>query len=302
MSNLTNVGQLDRKKYIGGSDVAGILGVSPWKTPLQVYLAKTEQDTEVITEAKQKIFNRGKRMEPYLIDLLSEELGITIKDRGNRYIDSEHDFIAAEIDAETVDGRNVEIKTANQFSASQWGDKGSDEIPVYYAAQAMHGLMVTGKDECIFGVLIGSDDFRTYVIKRDQETIDAIRQKELDFWNNHVLKGVPPEPTNVDDIKKLYGKDSGSIIEADRNIETDIIVLKSLKDELKALEDRIETHENNIKMYLKDHATLTLHGLPVATYKSQQAKRFDSTAFKAKHPDLYEQFIKVTESRIFRVK
>ena len=162
--------------------------------------------------------------------------------------------------------------------------------------------MVTGKDECIFGVLIGSDDFRTYVIKRDQETIDAIRQKELDFWNNHVLKGVPPEPTNVEDIKKLYGKDSGSIIEANRSIETDIIVLKSLKDELKALEDRIETHENNIKMYLKDHATLTLHGLPVATYKSQQAKRFDSTAFKAKHPDLYEQFIKVTESRIFRVK
>ena len=68
------VGNIDRQKYIGGSDVAAILGISPWKTALDVYLDKTTPRKEETDPGKQRVFNRGKRMEQYVIDLLAEEL------------------------------------------------------------------------------------------------------------------------------------------------------------------------------------------------------------------------------------
>ena len=37
---ITEKQRLERKKSIGGSDVAAILGLSPWKTPGDVYLEK----------------------------------------------------------------------------------------------------------------------------------------------------------------------------------------------------------------------------------------------------------------------
>ncbi|MFU7797208.1 YqaJ viral recombinase family protein, partial [Pseudomonas aeruginosa] len=82
---LASVGALDRTKYLGGSDVAGILGISPWRTPLDVYLDKVQPRTGPVDPAKQKIFTRGQRMEPYVIDLLAEETGLKIVGRGNRY-------------------------------------------------------------------------------------------------------------------------------------------------------------------------------------------------------------------------
>ncbi|MFP7807163.1 YqaJ viral recombinase family protein, partial [Pseudomonas aeruginosa] len=135
---LASVGALDRTKYLGGSDVAGILGISPWRTPLDVYLDKVQPRTGPVDPAKQKIFTRGQRMEPYVIDLLAEETGLKIVGRGNRYRDQKHDFMAAEIDAEAASGENIEIKTVSPFKAKDWGEVQTDAIPVHYTAQAMH--------------------------------------------------------------------------------------------------------------------------------------------------------------------
>ncbi len=152
---MQNAGSMDRTKYLGGSDVAGILGISPWRTPLEVYLDKVQPRIKPVDPSKQKVFTRGQRMEPYVIDLLSEETGLEIIHRGNRYIHRDYGFIAAEIDAEAATGENIEIKTVSPFKAKEWGEVQTDAIPVHYTAQAMHGLMVTGKQVCVFGVLMG---------------------------------------------------------------------------------------------------------------------------------------------------
>ncbi|USQ51192.1 YqaJ viral recombinase family protein [Serratia marcescens] len=94
---------MDRTKYLGGSDVAAILGISPWRTPLEVYLDKVQPRIKTIDPNKQKVFTRGQRMEPYVIDLLAEETGFEIVSRGNRYIHRDYNFIAAEIDFEYFD-------------------------------------------------------------------------------------------------------------------------------------------------------------------------------------------------------
>lgn len=57
------VGDLPRQSYLGGSDIAGILGVSPWRTPLDVFLDKTE-GKQPDDASKAQIFKRGQRLEP----------------------------------------------------------------------------------------------------------------------------------------------------------------------------------------------------------------------------------------------
>ena len=295
------MGQIDRTKYIGGSDIAGILGISPWRTPLDVYLDKIQPRVEPVDPKKQKIFTRGQRMEPYVIDLLAEETGLEIMRRGERYRDPEHNFIAAEIDAEAKSGENIEIKTVSPFKAKDWGEEQTDAIPVYYTAQAMHGLMVTGKDICIFGVLIGGDDFRVYRVERDNETIAAIREKELEFWAR-IQTLEPPEATTTGDILRLFEQDSGNSIEIDPKTLDAFNRLKELKAQSKELEGYIKEYEEKIKLFMQDAATLTIGGKPLATWKTQSTSRFDQTAFGAAHPDLLQQFKKTTESRVFRLK
>lgn len=300
MNALVSVGQLDRQKYLGGSDVAGILGISPWRTPLDIYLDKI-QPRRPDDPSKAKIFSRGQRMEPYVIDLLAEETGMVIVRRGERYRDPVHDFMAAEIDAEAESGENIEIKTVSPFKAQAWGEEQTDAIPVHYTAQAMHGLMVTGRQVCVFGVLIGGDDFRIYRVERDDETIEAIRTAEIEFWDR-IQRRDPPPPSAVTDILRLFDKDSGASIEADPTIATMAAELSGIKAQLKRLENERDRLEEHIKVFMLDCTSLTVQGRPVATWKTQETRRFDQTAFGEAHPALLEQFKRTTKSRVFRLK
>lgn len=295
------VEQLDRAKYLGGSDVAGILGISPWRTPMDVYLDKVQPRKDPPSPAKQKIFSRGQRMEPYVIDLLSEETGLVIAKRGERYLDPELPYIAAEIDAEAESGENIEIKTCSPFKAREWGEQQTDAIPVHYTAQAMHGLMVTGKQVCVFGVLIGADDFRVYRVERDDETIAAIREKEIQFWEM-VTTLTPPPITAVSDVMRIFDRDVGTGIEADGKALDALLHLRELHARKKELSDEIEFAEQRLKIFMQDNSYISLQGKQLATWRTQSSTRFDIAAFKEAHPALYDAFKKTSKSRVFRIK
>lgn len=298
---MQNAGSMDRTKYLGGSDVAGILGISPWRTPLEVYLDKVQPRMKPVDPSRQKVFTRGQRMEPYVIDLLSEETGLEIIHRGNRYIHRDYGFIAAEIDAEAATGENIEIKTVSPFKAKEWGEVQTDAIPVHYTAQAMHGLMVTGKQVCVFGVLIGGDDFRVYQVERDEEIIQAILEKEIAFWDR-IRHLNPPEASTVSDIALMFEKDAGTSIEADGKALALFNDLRDMKARFKSLEEEIAVSEEKLKLYMQEHSILTLGGKPLCTWKSQVSNRFDQQLFQATHPKLFEKFKKATTSRVFRMK
>lgn len=238
LQNLPAVVAHDRAKFIGGSDIAAILGVSPWTTALHLYLEKRgELPPEEVDPKREKIFKRGKRAEPHAIDMLIEDLGIDVTRRSteanpNRYIDPEHPFLAAEVDFEwTVTQeladiyeldpaligttQNGEVKSVHPFAAGKFGEMNTDEIPIEYAAQAMHGLGVTGRAVTMFVVLAGWDDLTLYWIKRDDETIAALRSKAVSFWHDNLLAGVPPEPVNLDDVLQLFERKAEVTVAAD---------------------------------------------------------------------------------------
>ena len=271
--------QLDRQKYLGGSDVAAILGVSPWITPFQLFQKKTGALVEEITPAKQRILDRGHRWEPIVLEMVVDELrdrghDVEVVAVGQRYIDSEFSFMAAEIDAELiVDGEpvNGEMKTANVFAAAGWGDYDSDDVPIYYAAQVMHGLMIQPRRRAVIAALTGFDD-RPMLrwIERDEETIAAIRTKEIEFWQR-IQSGDAPDPVTAEDVKWLYKHDNGKTMDADEELAAWVGELKQWKSDAKALDADIDLLATRIKACMGDAAALLgPNGKPIATWKNNK--------------------------------
>lgn len=301
MTTQQSVGELDRSKYFGSSDIAAILGISPWRTKLDVFLDKT-QGRQPIDESKAAIFKRGKRLEPYILDMYAEDTGENLIHRGERYVDLEHPFLAAEIDAETESGKNVEAKSARADWGKVWGSEMTDEIPVYYNAQAMFGMGINGAESAEFPVLIGIDDFRIYRVERDQQIITNLKAAAVDFWNNHIIAGVAPEPTTVGDIERLFPWDAGTIIQANDQIRDAYLELKDLKKRIKLLEDDADEVAKRIKLFMGEHQVLKFGADQLLSWKSQKSRRFDSKAFEAKHPAIADKFKYDSISRVMRLK
>ena len=295
----------DRSTFLGGSDAASVLGISPWRTPLELYLEKTEGKRDEDEQQNAKAKRRGSRLEPYIIDMLREEHDFTIIGRNAVYHDPDEPFLAAEIDAEVLDEHgivdNVEIKTVHPYKAKDWGEEYTDSIPVHYTAQAMHGLMVTGRDVARFAVLIG-DDLRLYRVERDVDAIEGMREHEVAFWREHVLAGLPPAPSTAGDVMRLFARDNGEAIEASEELVARVAQLVRVKDQRKAIEKDEEALEEEVRLFMQDAALLTHHGRILATWKTQTARRFDQKAFGAAHPEILEAFKRASDSRVLRIK
>lgn len=326
----------ERQRFLGGSDAAGVLGVSPWDTPLGIYLKKTDPagDRE-IDPGKAKLFRWGKLLEPVVIKHLRQDYGVRVTKistpkKPNRYVDPEYPFLAAEIDfewrvtRELIDEygldplllntiQNGEIKTVHTFAAAKFGEAETEDVPVEYAAQAMDGLMVTGRQLCMFGVLTGSRDVTLYWIKRDDVTIAAMRPRLVSFWQDHVLAGVPPQPVNLPDVMKLFRKAPVSTTEATPEIVARLERLEFAKTTKAQAEDL----EAECKFEIGKHmlgATgiflgkggkvepgpnakpgehmLTMNGVPLLRVCLQQQSRLDGARLERERPEIVSEFQK----------
>lgn len=271
---------IDRTQFIGGSDTAAIIGVSPWKSAFQLYQEKIGAYVEDVTPQKQRIFARGKRWEPVVVEMLVDELqyrghDVQIIARNARYQDREFPFLECELDLELlIDGEecNTEMKTVHPFAAKAWGDPGTDELPIYYAAQCMHGLMIKPRQKCIVAALIGADDLRIHQIERDEETIAGIRAKELAFWQR-VQDRNPPDPETAADVKWLHAKDAGEVAEADDELLRLVGELHFQKTTAKHAEAAIDRISTQIKLAMGNAALLLRDGRPIATWKSNKPSK-----------------------------
>ena len=153
-----------RQTGIGGSDVAPILGLSPWRSPYQVWEDKTGRGED---QPESPALYWGRLLEDPIRQAYADRTGLTVVKPDCMYSSAEHPFMHANLDGIASDGRIVEFKTSSRDDA--WGEEGTDEIPEYYMTQVQHYLYVMGATRADVAVLFQGRDFRIYTVEADPD-------------------------------------------------------------------------------------------------------------------------------------
>jgi len=291
-----------RKQYIGGSDAAAILGRSRYKTAYQVWAIKTGQIIPPDISDKTAV-KLGNKLEQTVAEFFEEATGKRLIRSNRTLFHPRYKFLGANIDRIVVgEDAGLECKTTGQYSESEW--RGS-EIPEEYLIQCYHYMAVTGKKTWYIAVLIGNRNFLWKEITRNQDIIDKIIKKEVDFWNTFVVPKVQPLQliTSEDDgaIRALYPQATeDSVIEFDDKVGRICESLDSMKADFRILGKEIEEQENTLKALLQDKE-IGLTKKYKITWKNQVERRFDSFRFKEDHPDLYAKYSPEVNKRILRL-
>lgn len=238
---------------VGGSDVAALLGLSPFKTPLQLYmekkgLAKTEET---------RAMRLGNEWEPIIAREYALEAGVEIV-KGGFHRHPDYPFLFAHLDYQHTDGTPVECKRVGISMQKAWGEPGTNQIPDYYNVQVQVQMACVGAQEAIIAAMFSSrDDLRIYRVGYSQEIFAAIVRASEDFWKNHVEAGMPPpetDPTIMRDyIAAIYPSSEPKKMLCDESLDALILELGRKTNDLRAAEDQLEDVANQIKLRMAEH-------------------------------------------------
>ena len=305
-----------RKKGIGGSDVAAILGFSPYKSPYQLWLDKTGRSER--KESQNESAHFGNLLEDVVAKEFSRRAGVKVQRVTQQLFLEEHPWALGNIDRAVInpdiagnvrfkDGalttdRLLECKTASEYMSKLFGEEGSDQVPDYYLTQCLWYLLITGCKVIDLAVLIGGNKFRMYRIERDEDLIQSIFNQVKAFWFNHVIADVPPDPTCFDDVLHRWSNHVvGKQVEADFEhikLAEELITVQGRLKADKAREDEIKL---KIVSTMQDAEMMISQGKSICTYKEQSSTRIDSTLLKKEEPDLFVKYSKTSSTRVFRI-
>lgn len=235
----------NRSKGLGGTDMAAILGISPWASPLDVYLDKLGLSEPREQTSRMRL---GQLMEAVVAQLYTEQTGIELQEVGF-VVSHEASFMCGSPDRIATDwSRGVEIK-AYLFNHDEWGEPGTDQVPRYVVVQCAWYMMLMNVDVWDVAALLGSDT-RLYTIKRDRAFEAFLKAKACEFWNDNIINRVPPEPNKASDSKLMQSifpsHDEGMIIANDntRGLAMEIISMSAM---VKATEELLELKKAALK-------------------------------------------------------
>lgn len=262
----------DRTKYIGGSDMPIILGLSNFKTPYQLWLEKTNRVT--IDETETEFQYWGTQLEPVIRQEFIKRHQVEVQEP-TTITHPLFDYLKANVDG-FIPSKNavLEIKTTASFNAKEWGDEGTDVIPLYYLVQVAHYCAVTNADYAIIAVLIGGNTYREYKYTRDLELELRLLDEAQKFWHA-VTNNIEPEPTNIDDLKLKYPKGSPEkSIKINDEVKVTFNTITETKKKIKELSAIEEKAKFDLIKYMEDSEVLIDDtGKVLASYKSGKRGR-----------------------------
>lgn len=282
-----------RTKGVGGSDVASIMGINKYASPLDVWMVKTGR-SEGPDLSDNEAVEWGNRLEPMVADKFSELHGdMAVKRRNAMMVSRERPWAFANIDRMVTDaeGRHgvLEVKTVGSRRASDW-DEG---VPDYYLTQVTHYLSVTGWDFAWVAALVGGQEYREYFVPRDEEDIEAVKRSVDEFWQGFVLTDTPPAcmglPTEGSALASLYQDPSEEMLPMLDGDVPELDELASVKAEIESLDRRKRELEGGIKQRIGESKGIETPTRRV-TWVRSKATRFDKKRFQADHPGLIDQY------------
>ena len=289
-----NAGWLDqRKNGIGGSDVAAIMGLSPWRTPAEVWLEKTGRaEPQDLSDRPNVVF--GNIMEPVIADWYRSKYPDRTVRRVNAICQSiERPWAQASLDYEVrypdLGWGILEIKTARD--KRDW----ADGVPPYYLTQITHYMSVTGRSLADVAVFFRDEaEFACYHYKRDEEDVIAVNSAVDDFMANFVTKDVMPVLVGTEgEAKGITGWYGVATSDAITVHDGETLQLVSDYQDAAMREKWAKADKQKATTLLMakigEHKGLFTETAKV-TWSRYPAERFDLKRFKAEHPDLYAKY------------
>ncbi len=314
-----------RKKGIVGSDLAAIMGVSPFATARDLYYDKCGIEPMIDEESNWVAKKVGHLLEDLVAEIFAKKTGFEVWSVKTIFSHPDYPFMQANVDFFYKDNNGkiggLECKTTNYMAKSKWDD---DTVPINYELQCRHYMAIMDIDEWWIACMYGNNenDFIMRKITRDEDYEDIIIQSESSFWNDFILtKQEPPYTENgdliLDSIKKHYGNaiPSDPKITVHRDYAKNLERILELKEKQKLVdkESRLLKKEiSSLYAPIADELGTSISGDCIAptgiyaiNYKAVRKVTMNKESIKKleiNHKDIYDEYITVTESRTFSVK
>lgn len=264
-----------RRKGIGGSEIAAVLGESRFATPFDVWLSKTQGWVQPETED----MRRGTFLEAGIADWYAHryDLAGQLDERGT--ITHATQPIAMCTPDRIVGGlarRLVSIKAPRRKS-DEWGEPGTDAVPPAYALQLQWEHLVLGSygalsDEMHLAALLDGD-LAVYVIRADVELQKWMLEYAVNWWARHVVTGVAPPMDGSSQagawLKSKFPRDAGVKREATAHEVSRMVELEYAERRADDAASEVETLKSELKLSMGD-ATCITAPCGVVTWKADK--------------------------------
>jgi len=290
----------DRRTFIGGSDAAAAIGMSPWKDRLTLWEEKTGTVIPEDISGKDAVY-WGTVLEAVVAAEYARRTGQKVRRQAKLIRHPDHTFMGAHLDR-LIEGTRgfLEVKTTGMLG-EEWGEEGTDQVPAHYMIQVQHYMAVTGREWADIAVLGGGQHFRLYHVPADPAFIENLITLESLFWELVEIKQ-PPDPDSSDAANRRWPLSKAVEIQADPTVELAARSLREIKDRIKEAETTAEELELIIKKALGDAGDTLMAGKEkLASWKTQTARRFDTKAFATAEPEVYESYKREIVSRVLRI-
>lgn len=316
-----------RRLGIGGSDVAAIFGISPFRTARDLYYDKLNIVT-ADDEGNWVAMEMGNLLEPLVAKIFARKTGLKVFQRKCMFQHPQYPWMLADLDylVELPDGSIaiLEIKTTNYNARDNWWYNGKEIVPIYYESQGRHYMSVMNIDRVYFCCLYGNNEDEAIIrhIDRDMDYETEMIALEQIFWQENVLAQIPPPYTEdgdlvLESLRRKLGpsekdtppvvfalpqyaqimrykelqKQKGEIGKEMKKIESELSRLKALLVEAMG-KSCCATFENAEHLF-----TVTFNPTRTPCISKEGLERM-----KEVHPDIYEEYVTVSESRRFYIK
>jgi len=300
-----------RRRYIGGTDIAAITGVSSWASPLSVYLDKTEPERH---EDKDSLpMRRGLALERFIADeferakpgLVCYHPSPIVRTDWGFPAGASIDRMVARVEHPRTPIAVLETKTAFRFGWRDWDEDDAD-LPDAYYVQCQWYLAVSGLPVVYGAADVGDDKLRIIPLEADERVQKRLIAAGREFWQTYVERGVAPEPIGTDadsDALRRMWPDTipdPPLVFDEANL-TAAGILKTYLTEKAAADahaKKAEEAKQRLCQLMGEHETALLAGYRLG-WKSVTQNRLDSKRLKAEKPEIAAEYTTESTSRRF---
>jgi len=277
---LTKQQQHDRAKGIGASESYIACGFSAFqRTPVSLWAQKTgRKQRDEIPEENMERVEIGNEIEGLIANRYAERVGKPVRVSRKNYThkDPSLSFMRCYVDR-LVEKSDVILECKNvdsfQFDRGDWGEPGTDQVPLNYLFQCQHMLAVTRRERCDVAALVGGNTLKIYRIDADAEFQTMIERSERAFWD-YVESDKPPEIMTAQDISQLYPCEDGELPPKIASIH-----IRQMLEQYKFNRTKKKKHADaqdelglELKKFMEDSGVLIdMHGMELATMRQNKS-------------------------------